>query len=633
MMNTKRKLEKSYDTIRRDPGISSASQCLVQLASFLMLRLVSDLCHSSENFERQSSEGYRFLWDAWAESAGTNHLSIDDIFVHAIENLNDDVNNYLYSHTAKRVIKTSLSCIDNQLISVEIFREVALQLSDIDLRDRPELQRAFESIIFKTNLKSAKYGEFFTPRVILNAIVKVLPKRDFKRLYDPAMGAGGTFVEFSRNHPNSHLTQFVGYDSNKSSYLICALTNLITDINNLDFRLADTLQIDYVSENQQYDLIVSHLPFGKAPEMHVSKFKTIESLFFDHILERMEANGVGAVIVPPNFLFDKSRNIAQLRKRLLMQCNLHTILCLPAGSFKPYIGIPAYILFFRKGESTSEIWYYEVKTDLILSRKKQLEERDFQDFIESYKVRNDSPCSWIVRYQDLGNDLVLTPKPPSKQIIHAEISIEDAVNALSQGHESIEKMLLKIGQHLESTSDFFDLVALQNTKRTKLGELIQIKTGKSLSKKSMIDNGPYPVYGGNGKIGSYDSYNRDGEYILIGRVGALCGNIHYATGKIWLTQNAMSARVIENNTIFVPYLVKLLKSLDLGQYGSGTAQKFITLSSIEKIEIALPSYSDQKKIHSWQNQLDSLVELILLDYQEQESVLNRLQARFIAALS
>ena len=386
-MNIRNILEKSYDIIHRDPGISSASQCLVQLASFLMLRLVTDLCRSSEIHDRQSADNYKFLWGEWVRGAGLSNPSIDEMFNHAIEDLDIDVNNYLYSHSAYRVIKTALSCIDNQLISIEIFRDVAAHLSDIDLTDKPELQRAFESIIFRTNSKSAQYGEFFTPRAILSAMVKVLPKRDFRWLYDPAMGTGGVFVEYSYNHPNSYLTRFVGCDSNKSSYLISSLNNLIIGVDNLELRLADAIQSHYAYENQKYDLVISHLPFGQAPEIYDSKYKTIDSLFIEHILESMEINGVGAVIVPPNFLLDKSSDIVQLRKILLTKCNLHTILCLPSGSFRPYIGIPANILFFHKGESTDEIWYYEVKTDFPLGRKKQLEERNFHEFIKFYKVK------------------------------------------------------------------------------------------------------------------------------------------------------------------------------------------------------------------------------------------------------
>ena len=351
--------------------------------------------------------------------------------------------------------------------------------------------------------------------------------------------------------------------------MIGTLTNLIANDDKLDFRLGDSLKNGRPSEFEQYDLIMSHLPFGRAPEIYDSKYKTVESLFVSHILERMENNGIGFVIVPPNFLFDKSRNTVELRKKLLTQCNLHTILCLPSGSFKPYTGIPANVLFFQKGKPTNEIWYYEVVTDKPLGRKFQLKENDFAEFIALYEDKKDSSNSWTVNIKDLGSDYVLTPTPPSSKAAQADVPVEETVAMLHQKESRIKDELSGVSGHLEQANYFLDLVASSNSNRVRLGELIRIKTGQSLSRKHILDNGPFQVYGGNGMIGYYDSYNRNGEYILIGRVGALCGNIHSVNGKIWLTQNAMSAEIIADQ-VYIPYLEKLLVSLDLGQYGSGT---------------------------------------------------------------
>jgi type I restriction enzyme S subunit len=72
----------------------------------------------------------------------------------------------------------------------------------------------------------------------------------------------------------------------------------------------------------------------------------------------------------------------------------------------------------------------------------------------------------------------------------------------------------------------------------KISETFKIRSGKFLPKKNMVENGKYNVYGGNGINGKYDEYNLDGNNIVIGRVGALCGNVRYVNDFIWLTDNA-----------------------------------------------------------------------------------------------
>ena len=100
-----------------------------------------------------------------------------------------------------------------------------------------------------------------------------------------------------------------------------------------------------------------------------------------------------------------------------------------------------------------------------------------------------------------------------------------------------------------------------------------LKSGDNLPAKKQVE-GPYPVYGGNGIAGYHNEYNITGDNILIGRVGALCGNIHHTNGKVWVTDNAFVVNKIATYWD-INFLTLELKYLKLNQYASQTAQPVI----------------------------------------------------------
>ena len=106
--------------------------------------------------------------------------------------------------------------------------------------------------------------------------------------------------------------------------------------------------------------------------------------------------------------------------------------------------------------------------------------------------------------------------------------------------------------------------------------------------------GLYPVYGGNGLRGFTESYNHDGDYILIGRQGALCGNIRKVTGKTYVTEHAIAVCASkENETTFLQYLFQKMK---LGQYSDQSAQPGLAVNKLLRLNINVPSKIEQVKI-------------------------------------
>ena len=146
----------------------------------------------------------------------------------------------------------------------------------------------------------------------------------------------------------------------------------------------------------------------------------------------------------------------------------------------------------------------------------------------------------------------------------------------------------------------------------KLIKEFSLKSGENLSAKNQVI-GPYPVYGGNGITGYHNQYNLSGDQILIGRVGALCGNIHYIKERIWVTDNAFVVNNIGSswNMFFLSYE---LEYINLNQYASQTAQPVISNKSMKDVSIFQPPLSVQQSIVETLDSLKSKVDRLQENY-------------------
>ncbi len=142
----------------------------------------------------------------------------------------------------------------------------------------------------------------------------------------------------------------------------------------------------------------------------------------------------------------------------------------------------------------------------------------------------------------------------------------------------------------------------------KLGNVaIEFKSGAFLRADEIEVNGEYPVYGGNGLRGYTSTYNHDGEFALIGRQGALCGNMTYSAGKAYFTEHAVVVQADENNdTRFIYYL---LDTMQLGQYSDQSAQPGLAVNKLIKLDNMFPDKLEQIRISTYFSSLDHLITL------------------------
>lgn len=152
--------------------------------------------------------------------------------------------------------------------------------------------------------------------------------------------------------------------------------------------------------------------------------------------------------------------------------------------------------------------------------------------------------------------------------------------------------------------------------------LCDMQAGKNITANDIAENGEYPVYGGNGLRGYYSEYNRDGNYLLVGRQGALCGNVHRASGKFWATEHAVVTSTTEN--VNQGYLYYLLIAMNLNRYASAVAaQPGLSVNVIQNLKTIAPPLDEQKQIAKHLDEKCTTIDEII---NEKESLITDLES-------
>ena len=216
------------------------------------------------------------------------------------------------------------------------------------------------------------------------------------------------------------------------------------------------------------------------------------------------------------------------------------------------------------------------------------------------------------------------PPLPTQERIVSEL---DCINSIIEKKREQLKELDALAQSI-----FYDMFGdpIHNKKGwevRKFSECYKLRSGKGLSAKEIIE-GIYPVYGGNGIVGFHNEYNLEGENIIIGRVGALCGNVRNVLGKMFVTDNAfILSKNIENDNVFLQYL---LTAHNLRQYAREAMQPVISNTSLKNVNIIIPPLPLQQSFASKIEAIEKQKELIKHSIAETETLLaSRMQYYFV----
>jgi len=351
-------------------------------------------------------------------------------------------------HTLEYKIGEIFGEIRNRVRNGHLLRAV-LELVDT-LRfqtqsEKHELGYLYEAKIRNMGNAGRNGGEYYTPRPLIRAMVRVTNPVLGERIYDGAAGSGGSlceayeYIRAGRNLSADdlkvlHTATFYGREKKPLAYVIAIMNMILHGIEVPNLLRTNTLAENpaRLSETDRYDVILANPPFGGKERAEIRQhfeFRTGETafLFLQHFVHSLKPGGRAAIVIKNTFLSYRDHAVVRLRKWFLEGCNLHTVLACPAGTF-PGAGVRTVVLFFEKGRPTRRIWYYQLDPGRTLGKTNALNDADLAEFVELQKTFADSPRSWSV---DLGQidpaTYDLSVKNPGETVQDAACRHPDAI--------------------------------------------------------------------------------------------------------------------------------------------------------------------------------------------------------------
>jgi len=406
------------DIMRNDAGINGDAQRIEQLAWMLFLKVYDaredDWDMDEDDYQSIIPEECR--WRNWAMDDKTGKAMTGDTLL-------DFVNNTLFptlknlnvtpdTPLKKSIVKTTFEDANNYMKDGVLLRQVINVIDELDLSDYEESHafgEIYESIL--RELQSAgSAGEFYTPRAVTDFMAKMIQPKIGERMADFACGTGGFITSWLKElAPQIKTTDdqikydnsIYGIEKKQFPYMLC-ITNML--LHGLDVPriyhdnslLRDVL--DY-TEDDQFDVILMNPPYGGSEKADVkshfpSDLASSETadLFMSVIMYRLKMNGRAAVILPDGFLFGTDNAKINIKKKLLSEFNLHTVIRLPGSVFSPYTSITTNILFFDRTRPTTETWFYRLDMPegyKHFSKTKPMKLEHFEPVIEWWNNRQE----------------------------------------------------------------------------------------------------------------------------------------------------------------------------------------------------------------------------------------------------
>src|SRR3989344_3915954 len=248
----------------------------------------------------------------------------------------------------------------------------------------------------------------------LREILKIVAPKISETIYDGACGSAGFLVEsfnyLTQNQSKLSSSQisilqnktFYGKEIKSLAYIIGIMNMILHGIEAPNIRHMNTLaeNINDIQEKDRYDIVLANPPFGAGIGREIQQnfpIKTGETafLFLQHFIKILKAGGRAGIVIKNTFLSNTDNASVSLRKLLLENCNLHTVLDLPGGVFAG-AGVKTVVLFFEKGKPTKKVWFYSLNLGRNLGKGNPLSEADLAEFVKLQKTQADSDNSWSV---------------------------------------------------------------------------------------------------------------------------------------------------------------------------------------------------------------------------------------------
>ncbi len=375
--------------MRKDAGINGDAQRIEQMTWLFFLKIY-DAKEEEWEFHDDSYESIipeRLRWHSWAVDhkdgkALTGDALLDfvnnDLFK-TLPNLELSPNAPLRQVVVKAAFTDANNYMKDGILLRQVVNEVDRAVDFTEYKERHAFGEIYETIL--KDLQSAgNAGEFYTPRAVTDFMAQALAPKLGERIADFACGTGGfltsalkILTEQVKTPADQELYahSVYGVEKKQLPYLLCVTNMLLHDIDNPEIFHGNSLESDVREwrhkKDGQFDVILMNPPYGGSENASIqNNFPTAlrssetADLFLGLILYRLKKGGRAAVIIPDGFLFGQDAAKVEIKRRLLEEMNLHTIVRMPQSVFAPYTPISTNILFFDNTKSSEGVWFYRM---------------------------------------------------------------------------------------------------------------------------------------------------------------------------------------------------------------------------------------------------------------------------------
>ena len=374
------------DIMRNDAGVNGDAQRIEQMTWILFLKIYD---YQEENWEFDDDDYKSIMpeelrWRNWAvDNKDGKALTGDDLLNFVNNDLFPGLKNLELDENSKRneiIVKEVFEDNNNYMKDGVLLRQVVNVIDDLDFDDYSD-KHAFGEIyetILKDLQSAGNAGEFYTPRAVTDFMAIMLDPQLGERVADFACGTGGFLTSVlkllegkvvEKEDRYLYRDSIFGIEKKALPYMLCVTNMLLHDVDNPNIVHGNSFDRnvrDYTEEDK-YDVVIMNPPYGGSEKKSIQnnfpkdlRSSETADLFMSVIMYRLKKNGRAAVILPDGFLFGTDNIKLSIKKKLLGEFNLHTIIRLPPSVFAPYTSITTNILFFDNTHPTEETWIYRV---------------------------------------------------------------------------------------------------------------------------------------------------------------------------------------------------------------------------------------------------------------------------------
>lgn len=493
--------------MRKDKGMNGDGDRLPMLTWIMFLKFLDDNENLQEINAQLEGKKYKsaiaepYRWRDWAKDTNLtgndllNFVSNEKVM---LADGKERIGLFYYlralqSETGverKDVIATVFKGVTNRMINGYLLRDIVNKIDEIHFTSNEELNslsHLYESILKEMRDASGDAGEFYTPRPVVKFMVEMLDPKIGETVLDPACGTGGFLVEafehLKKQAQTVELkkllqeTSIIGGEAKPLPYLLSQMNLLLHGLNYPKIDSGNSLRFPLkdIGDSERVDIVLANPPFGGEEERGIlnnfpdDKQTTETALLFLQLIMRKlkrkkptQAGGRAAIVVPNGTLFADG-TAARIKKQLVDDFNLHTVVRLGEGVFAPYTDIPCNLLFFEQGASTSsaqatkEVWFYEILPagdKKKYSKTKPIQNEEFAEIKKWWNQRKENDNAWKVKIEDIVKqdedgklmNVNLDLKNPNRKSEFEYREPSELVNSMMQK----EKLVMQLMKEIES---------------------------------------------------------------------------------------------------------------------------------------------------------------------------------------